>query len=66
MCATRMSSTCAWHGTLRRANTDDKKSPFFLFSYVDDEVAVARGRGGGLACWARTKPAWEMSAGVHL
>ena len=37
-----------------RANTDDKKSPFFLFIYADDEVAVARGRGGGLAFWAAT------------
>jgi hypothetical protein len=51
---------------LRRASTDDKKSPFFLFSYVDGEVAVARGRGGGLAFWARTTPAWEMTAGVDL
>ena len=25
--------------------------PFFLFCYVDDQVAVARGRGGGLALW---------------
>ena len=49
-----------------RASTDDKKSPFFLFIYADDEVAVARGRGGGLAFWARTSPSWEASAGIDL
>ncbi|KAK9819417.1 hypothetical protein WJX74_001547 [Apatococcus lobatus] len=38
--------------------------PFFLFSYVDDEICVARGRGGGLAMWARTPPAWNLQAGI--
>lgn len=60
------SDALAGTAPLRRASTDDKKSPFFLFSYVDDEVAVARGRGGGLAFWARTTPVWEMTAGVDL
>ncbi|GAQ85640.1 hypothetical protein KFL_002460150 [Klebsormidium nitens] len=31
------------------------KDPFFLFSYADDEIMVARGRGGGVAFWVRCK-----------
>ena len=46
--------------TFKRA----KDSPFFVFFYVDDEVCAARGRGGGVAFWARTTPAWELQAGV--
>jgi len=38
--------------------------PFFLFCYVDDQICVARGRGGGLALWSRTTPVWEAEAGV--
>ncbi|KAK9810200.1 hypothetical protein WJX72_006526 [[Myrmecia] bisecta] len=40
------------------------KSPFFLFAYVDDNICVARGRGGGLAFWVRTTPTWEVSRGI--
>mmetsp|Transcript_48702 Transcript_48702/g.123004 ORF Transcript_48702/g.123004 Transcript_48702/m.123004 type:complete len:284 (+) Transcript_48702:123-974(+) len=40
------------------------QSPFFLFSYADDKVAVARGKGGGIALWAAATPAWLMEAGV--
>lgn len=32
-------------------NTD----PFFIFFYADDEIIVAKGRGGGLACWCRCR-----------
>lgn len=42
----------------------DPKAPFFLFSYVDDDVIVARGRGGGLAFWARCTAEWELANGV--
>ena len=35
-------------------------TPFFTFFYVDDHVAAARGRSGGLALWSRTSPMWEM------
>lgn len=38
--------------------------PFFLFVHVDETIAVARGRGGGLAVWARTSPKWELEQGV--
>ena len=38
----------------RRVLQKDPKAPFFLFSYVDDDVIVARGRGGGLAFWVRS------------
>ena len=41
-----------------------KDLPFFIFSYVDDKLCVARGRGGGLAVWARTTPAWELQNGI--
>ena len=30
-----------------------KVKPFFNWIYVDDEIAVARGGGGGLALWRR-------------
>jgi hypothetical protein len=40
------------------------KDPFFLFFYVDDNVVAARGRGGGVAFWARTTPQWELEKGV--
>ncbi|XP_024382336.1 uncharacterized protein [Physcomitrium patens] len=32
-------------------NTD----PFFIWFYADDEIIVAKGRGGGLAFWCRCK-----------
>ncbi|KAI3833046.1 hypothetical protein MKX03_021324 [Papaver bracteatum] len=36
---------------------DDKepstKDPFFIWFYVDEEIAVAQGRGGGTAFWCR-------------
>ncbi|KAK9843583.1 hypothetical protein WJX84_003634 [Apatococcus fuscideae] len=38
--------------------------PFFLFAYADDDICVARGRGGGLAMWARTPPTWNLQAGI--
>ncbi|KAL4858828.1 hypothetical protein ACK3TF_001218 [Chlorella vulgaris] len=41
-----------------------KDAPFFAFFYVDDSIICARGRGGGIAVWARTTPAWELEKGV--
>lgn len=32
-------------------NTD----PFFIWFYADDEIIVAKGRGGGLAFWCRCR-----------
>ena len=29
------------------------KLPFFKFLLVDDDIAVAQGRSGGVAVWAR-------------
>lgn len=29
------------------------KDPFFVWFYVDDDIAVAQGRGGGVALWCR-------------
>lgn len=31
------------------------KDPFFIWFYVDEEIAVARGRGGGTAFWCRCR-----------
>lgn len=36
---------------LDRAPTN--KDPFFVWHYADEEIIVARGRGGGLAFWCR-------------
>jgi len=44
--------------------TSPPKDPFFLFFYVSDDLVAARGRGGGIAFWARTTPAWELENGV--
>ncbi|XP_038687662.1 uncharacterized protein LOC119987029 isoform X2 [Tripterygium wilfordii] len=30
-----------------------KKDPFFIWFYIDEEIAVARGRSGGTAFWCR-------------
>lgn len=29
------------------------KNPFFIWFYIDEEIAVARGRSGGTAFWCR-------------
>jgi len=50
------------NNTARRR--ERKKLPFFLYSYADNEIIVARGRSGGLAAWVKTTPAWEMESGV--
>lgn len=31
----------------------DKNDPFFIWYYADDEIIVAKGRGGGVAYWCR-------------
>ncbi|MCL7025933.1 hypothetical protein MKW94_020771, partial [Papaver nudicaule] len=31
------------------------KDPFFIWFYVDEEIAVAQGRGGGTAFWCRCR-----------
>jgi len=43
-----------------------KKSlgPFFLFAYADDDICIARGRGGGVALWARAAGDWQVKAGI--
>ena len=38
--------------------------PGCSFFYIDERVAAARGRGGGIAVWARTSPAWELEKGI--
>ena len=31
---------------------------------VDEDIICARGRGGGIAVWARATPQWELKAGI--
>lgn len=31
------------------------KDPFFIWFYIDEEIAVAQGRGGGIAFWCRCR-----------
>lgn len=31
------------------------KDPFFIWFYIDEEIAVAQGRGGGTAFWCRCR-----------
>ena len=35
--------------------TPGNSDPFFIWFYADDEIAVAKGKGGGLAYWCRCK-----------
>ena len=41
-----------------------KKLPFFIYSWVDEDIAVARGRSGGLALWVRADDEWQAKTGV--
>jgi hypothetical protein len=41
-----------------------KALPFFLYSYVDKDIIVGRGRGGGLAVWGRADAEWTVKTGV--
>ncbi|BDA41079.1 hypothetical protein COCOBI_01-7340 [Coccomyxa sp. Obi] len=45
---------------------EDKKGPFFLFIYADEDILVARGRGGGVAFWSAATPSWEVQSGVAV
>ena len=38
----------------RRFDASDKGLPFFVFFYIDEHIALAKGRGGGWAYWTRT------------
>ncbi|KAK6925348.1 hypothetical protein RJ641_009674 [Dillenia turbinata] len=44
---------------IRLGKKDDRepnnKDPFFIWFYVDEEIAVARGRSGGTAFWCRCR-----------
>lgn len=41
-----------------------KALPFFLYSYIDEDIVVGRGRGGGMAVWLSTDKDWEARNGV--
>lgn len=52
------------NASARRFDAKDKGLPFFVFFYIDDHIAVAKGRGGGWAYWARTDPKWDLEHGI--
>lgn len=56
-------SQLGMHASCRK-DGEDKRGPFFLFIYGDDDILVARGRGGGVALWAATSPSWELQNGI--
>ena len=37
-----------------------KSDPFFVIFYVDEDIICARGRGGGIAFWARTDRDFDL------
>jgi len=43
-----------------------KKRPFFVFLYADDEVCIARGRGGGIAVWKKVDRQYREDEGVYV
>jgi hypothetical protein len=47
-----------------RFDIGDKGLPFFVFFYIDEHIAVAKGRGGGWAYWRRMDPAEELKYGI--
>eukprot|EP00891_Asterochloris_glomerata_P000491 jgi/Astpho2/491/Aster-03532 len=48
-----------------KAEADKKAGPFFLFAYADEDIIVARGRGGGVAFWGRLTAADELRLGIE-
>lgn len=47
-----------------RFDISDKGLPFFVFFYIDEHIAVAKGRGGGWAYWRRMDPVEELKYGI--
>ena len=43
-----------------------KKRPFFVFLYADDEVCIARGRGGGIAVWKKVDRQYREDEGAYV
>lgn len=42
-------------GKDQREPSNKDKDPFFIWFYIDEEIAVARGRSGGTAFWVRCR-----------
>lgn len=42
-------------GKDERVPSNKDKDPFFIWFYIDEEIAVARGRSGGTAYWVRCR-----------
>mmetsp|Transcript_75 Transcript_75/g.162 ORF Transcript_75/g.162 Transcript_75/m.162 type:complete len:267 (-) Transcript_75:81-881(-) len=43
-----------------------KKRPFFVFVYADDEVCIAKGRGGGLAVWKKVDKQFREDENAYI
>lgn len=41
-----------------------KADGLFIMVYGDDDIVVARGKGGGIALWQNAPPTWLMENGV--
>ena len=42
-----------------------KKRPFFVFLHADEEICIAKGRGGGLAVWKKVDKAYREDEGAY-
>ena len=42
-----------------------KKRPFFVFLHADEDICVARGRGGGIAVWRKVDKEYREDNGVY-
>ena len=42
-----------------------KKRPFFVFLHADEEICIAKGRGGGLAVWKKADKAYREDEGAY-
>ncbi|KAG2428205.1 hypothetical protein HXX76_011885 [Chlamydomonas incerta] len=46
------------------ATKEFKALPFFVYSYVGEDIVVARGRSGGVALWGRADADWLATSGA--
>jgi len=43
-----------------------KKRPFLVFLHADEEICIAKGRGGGLAVWKKVDKAYREDEGAYV
>ncbi|CAG9467783.1 unnamed protein product [Pedinophyceae sp. YPF-701] len=54
-----------WGGKGKTDKLTPNKVPFFVFKHVDDGLAVAQGRSGGVAFWVRVPPEEVQRRGIR-